>query len=68
MDPKHLKEQQEVSLFAIGKEDIIQASAFNLGAASIFVAEATTMRNGIRAALQVSFKNIHAEGDNKILI
>jgi len=42
MDPKHLKEQQELSLFVIGRK-FIQASAFNLEAASILVAEATTM-------------------------
>lgn len=32
------------------------------------VAEATAMRNGIRAALQAGFTDIHIEGDNKILI
>jgi len=39
-----------------------------LGAASILVAEATAMRNGIRAAVQAGFTNIHIEGDNKVLI
>ena len=47
---------------------LVQAGAFNLGAASILVAEATAMRNGLRAAAQVGFTNIHIEGDNKILI
>ena len=46
----------------------IQASAFNLGAASILVAEATAMRNGIKAAVRLGFKNIHVEGNNQILI
>jgi len=39
-----------------------------LEAASVLVAEATTMRNGIRATIQASFTNIHIEGDNKIFI
>jgi len=47
---------------------LIQAGAFNLGAASILIAEATAMRNGVRAALEAGFNNIHIEGDNKILI
>ena len=34
----------------------------------ILVAEATAMQNGVRATLQAGFKNIHVEGDNKILI
>ena len=45
----------------------IQAAAFNLGATSILVAEATAMRNGIRAALQMGFKNIHIEGDLSLI-
>jgi len=32
------------------------------------VAEATTMRNRIRAGVQAGFTNIHIEGDNKVLI
>ena len=47
---------------------LIQARAFNLGAASILVTEATAMRNGLRAAVMARFNNIHIEGDNKILI
>jgi len=47
---------------------LIQAGAFNLGATSILIAEATTMRNGLQAAVTVGFSNIHIEGDNKILI
>ena len=46
----------------------LQAGTCNLGAASILVAEATAMRNGLRAAIQAGFTNIHIEGDNKILI
>ena len=37
----------------------IQIAAFNLGAASILVAKAMAMRNGIKAAIQVRFKSIH---------
>jgi len=47
---------------------LLQAGAFNLGAASILVAEATAMRNGLRAAIEAGFSNIYIEGDNKILI
>ena len=47
---------------------LIQAGAFNLGAASILIAEVTAMRNGLQAAIKVGFSNIHIEGDNKILI
>ena len=32
------------------------------------VAEATTMRNGLRAAVTAGFNNIHIEGDNKVII
>ena len=32
------------------------------------MAEATTMSNGIKAAVQVRFTDIHIEGDNRILI
>jgi len=32
------------------------------------VAEATTMRNGIKVPIQIEFTNVHIEGDNKILI
>ena len=46
----------------------IQAASFYLGGGSVLVAEATTMRNGIKAALQAGFTDIHIEGDNKILI
>jgi len=46
----------------------LQAGACNLGGASILVAEATAMRNGLRAAIKAGFTNIHIEGDNKILI
>lgn len=46
----------------------IQAASFSLGGASVLVAEATAMRNGIKAALQAGFTDIHIEGDNKILI
>jgi len=46
----------------------IYAATFNLGAASILIAEATTMRNGVRASDQTGFTNIHIEGDDSILI
>ena len=47
---------------------LVQAGAFYLGAASILVAEATAMRNGLQVAVKAIFTNIHIEGDNKILI
>ena len=46
----------------------LQAASFNLRAASVLVAETTTMRNGLKAAAQVGFTDIHMEGDNRILI
>ena len=48
--------------------NFIQASVFNSGASSIPIVEATAMRNGIKAAVQVGFTNTHIEGDNKTLI
>ena len=47
---------------------LIQAGAFPLGAASILVAEATTLRNGLRAAVEAGFSKVIIEGDNQILI
>ena len=32
------------------------------------MAEATAMHNGLQAAVQAGYTNIHIEGDNKILI
>jgi len=46
----------------------IQAGARFLEHASILVAEATTMRDGIRAALQAGFRQIEVEGDNQIVL
>ena len=46
------------------EKGFIQAAVFYLGAASVLVA----MRNGIKAALQAGFTDIHIEGDNKTLI
>ena len=36
--------------------------------APILVAEATAMRDGISAALQVGYRKIQVEGDNQIVI
>jgi len=47
---------------------LIQVGAFNLGAASILVAKATAMRNGLRDVVVAGFNNIFIEGDNKVLI
>jgi len=46
----------------------IQPVTFNLGSALVLVAKATTVRNGVKAAVQAVYKKIHIEGDNKILI
>jgi len=46
----------------------IQVVSFNLGATSILVAEATTMRNGLRVAAQAGYTDIQLEGDNTIPI
>lgn len=46
----------------------LQAASFNLGCSSVLVAEATALRNGVQAAVQAGFKNIHIEGDNRTLI
>ena len=48
--------------------EFIQVATFNLGAVSVLVAEATTMRNGLRVAIHAGYTNIHLEGDNQILI
>ena len=47
---------------------IIQAATGNLGLASILVAEATIMRNCIRAAIEAEYTDIPIEGNSKILI
>jgi len=49
-------------------DEFIQAAAFNLGAASVLVADATAMRNGLRAAVHAGYTNLHLEGDNQVLI
>ena len=46
----------------------IQAGTFNLGAASILVAKATTMHTGLRAAIAAGFLDLHIKADNKVLI
>jgi len=46
----------------------IQTSAFNLGASSILIAKAMTMRNRLQVAVQAGYTNIQIEGDNKIVI
>lgn len=35
---------------------------------SVLIAKATTITNGVEAAIQTCFTNIHIEGDNKTLI
>ena len=47
---------------------VLQAGAFPLGAASILVAEATALRNGLRAVVDAGFRKILIESDNQILI
>jgi len=46
----------------------IQAGARFLEHASILVAEATAMRDGICAAVQAGFRQIEVEGDNQIVL
>jgi len=45
--------------------EFIKAASFNLSAASVLVAEATAMRNGLRATVHAGFTNIHLQGDNQ---
>ena len=49
-------------------DQVIQAGAFPLGAASVLVAEATALRNGLRATVDTGFCRILIESDNQILI
>jgi len=46
----------------------IMAGSRFMEQAPIIVAEATTMRDGIRAALQAEFRRIEVEGNNQIVI
>jgi len=46
----------------------IKAGTRFLECASILVAEATAMRDGISAALQAGFRRIEVEGDNQIVL
>jgi len=46
----------------------IKAGSRFLEQASILVAEATAMRDGIRTALQAGFRRLEVEGDNQIVI
>jgi len=55
-------------MFYITRKASYSSSIIQLGAAYILVAEATTIRNESRVAVQASFMNIHIERDNKILI
>ena len=48
--------------------NFIQTVVFKLAMTAVLITEATTMRNEIRAVVQVGFTKIHIEGDNKILI
>ena len=47
---------------------VIQAGAFPLGAASVLIAEATTLCNGLHAAVDAGFCRILIESDSQILI
>jgi len=47
---------------------VLQAGAFPLGAASILVAKATALRNGLRAAVEAGFRKVLIAGDWQILI
>jgi len=55
-------------MFYITRMASYSSSIIQLGAAYILVAEATTIRNESRVAVQASFMNIHIRRDNKILI
>ena len=68
MGLKVLKEQRGDSSSTTGKGRFIQAVAFNLGAASVLVVEATTMHNEVKASIQADFTDIHVEDDNKMPI
>jgi len=48
--------------------EFFQASAFSLETSSILVAEATTIRNWVKAAVQAGYTNIHIKWGNKIRI
>ena len=50
------------------KRGFIQAGTRFLEHASILVAEATAMRDGISAALQAGFRQLEVEGDNQIVL
>jgi len=50
------------------KGGFIQAGTCFLEHASILVAEATVMRDGIRSALQAGFHQVEVEGDNRIVL
>lgn len=39
-----------------------------LGDATVLVADATTLRNGVRKAIDMGYKKIIVEGDNTIVI
>ena len=40
----------------------------NLGETSVLVAEATTIRNGVCAAIETGYRSLVLEGDNEVLI
>jgi len=46
----------------------LQAETTNLGLASVLVAEATIMQNGVRATIQAGYQSIVLEGDNQMFI
>jgi len=68
MDQKVRREAMGGFIIHDWKDRFLQATTFNLGAASVLMAGATTMRSGIKADVQARFTDIHIEGDNNILI
>lgn len=48
--------------------NLVEAHAYNLGQAPVFVAETTTLHHGITLALRNGITNLHIEGDNLLAI
>ena len=46
----------------------IHIAAFNLRRAPVLVTEATVTRSGVKAVIQVGYREVHIEGGNKILL
>lgn len=57
-----------VTLLEIIYGKLIKAGATNLGRTSVLVVEATTLRNGVKEAIEMEYMKMYIEGDSTLVI